>query len=227
MALDKDAEGQVRAIFAELLGSDEAKKTFKDVLRPVVVGVLQSELKPLGERLDALGGKVEGLEKAPPPDPSKKGGAKGAESEEAEKLRSELQQLQKRDEAREREREQERTAAKRARVRASFFEAAQSVEGGMLGLPQAYAFLSERLVEESEGKVVVEVKRDGYTEKLPLKDFLSKDFRSSEEGKLHFPAKQGGGGAQPGGSTYEIPKGMDRHQAVSELLSKAGIGHTS
>lgn len=224
----KQVSTKVAEILKETLAGDDFKKAIGGVVRPIVVGVVQAETKSIVEKNEELAGKVGELDTALQEAATKgesggKGGKKDDESEELKALRAKLDSMQKKDQEREAARLKEREEAKRAARKARFVETASSLE--MLGIPQAWAFLEGQLEDDESDDVLVRVKRDGYEEKLPLKAFLSDEFPKTEDGKIHYRAKGGGGSGGKQWSDSGGAGGSGGKQAdVGGLLDSVGWG---
>lgn len=220
--LNEEDLKQVRTLLTESIGGDDFKKTIKDVLRPIVVGVVQAETKALGEKHEELATKFGEIDKTLKETPAPKvDDKKGAESEETKTLRAQVLALEKKDQQREEERKKERDTALRNARRAVFAEAASKLE--MRGIPQAWSFLENQLEDGEDGAVVIRVKRDGYEEKVAIGDFLASEFPNSEDGKIHYPAKNAGGS---GGKSWESGAGSSggKKPDVGGMLAQAGWG---
>jgi hypothetical protein len=226
----KQVSSKVAEILKETLASDDFKKALGGVVRPIVVGVVQAETKTIVEKNEELAGKLGELDTALQEaatkggEPGSKGGKqKDDESEELKALRAKLDSMVKKDQEREAARLKEREEAKRAARKARFVEAASGLE--MLGIPQAWAFLEGQLEDGESDDVLVRVKRDGYEEKLPLKAFLSDEFPKTEDGKIHYRAKGGGGSGGKQWSDGGGAGGSGGKQAdVGGLLDSVGWG---
>lgn len=225
----KQVSSKVAEILKETLAGDDFKKALGGVVRPIVVGVVQAETKPIVEKNEELAGKLGELdtalqEAATKGEPGGKGGKqKDDESEELKALRAKLDSMVKKDQEREAARLKEREEAKRAARKARFVETASGLE--MLGIPQAWSFLESQIEDGESDDVLVRVKRDGYEEKLPLKAFLSDEFPKTEDGKIHYRAKGGGGsGGKQWGDSGGAGGSGGKQADVGGLLDSVGWG---
>ncbi len=230
MALSEEDKKEIGTLVADAIKGDTLSTQVNAAIRKIAPGIVKSELEPItksvgknGENLTSIQETLKTL--ADKESDSKSKGGKGQDSEVVQSLRKELDEVKARDKAREKETHDARSMAAETGKKSAFMTlASKHMRSGDI----AYGHLKDRIVTGDEG-FEVEVQRDGYKEKIPLEQFLTKEFLPSDEGSMFAPAKgAGGAGGRGGGSDrgdQDRGKGGDAEAEVDDLLSQAGWGN--
>ena len=211
-------------VIAGLGKSDALGKAVADGVRRIVPGVVESGTKQVAETVASLQAELKKLQEGGTAKPTDKGkGGSGETPEELLAAQGQIEELRKRlDESDQRVKDADARAVE-TRIRSGFLSLASEI--GMRGVDFVYSRYRDKLVEGEDGALVIEVPREAgghtYTDKVPIQDWLTKEFLASDEGKPFIPARAAGGsGGGAGAEGFRAGGG----KPTKEQLVDAALG---